>query len=382
MRIAAIPPHEIAVYDDIIISKDMRMATIADNRRQHIELLSGRSDSHLVVIDIEAPANPLGDFTLSDRPVAEWLPWAEAQYAERVRRQALTGDDSVPIVNLNTNTGIFASAFGCPLVRHEGSNASARPVVRTAAEADALPQPRWQDTPALARHVELARLIVQRLGPDTPVGVPDIQSPFDIAALVWDKAELMVAMVEEPEAVERLVRKCEVLLTTFLDDYFRQFPSANASHCPGATWAPAGLGLWLSEDEVGAMSTRMFERFCLPSLTRLSERFGGISMHCCACADHQYAGFRRIPRLRALNRVYQQPGPGPAIRAFSGRTVLIPAWCGVDEVERQLALATPQTRFLFNLGALPDDKAKASVERARILCARHERAGCACACAG
>ncbi|MCK6491199.1 MAG: hypothetical protein L6R48_23355 [Planctomycetes bacterium] len=114
----------------------------------------------------------------------------------------------------------------------------------------------------------------------------------------------------------------------------------------------------------------MFARFCLPSLTRLSARFGGISMHCCATADHQYAGFQRIPGLRALNRVCQQPGPGPAIRAFSGRTVLIPAWCGPDEVARQPALATPATRFLFSLGALPDAAACAAVEQVRELCRR------------
>ena len=283
----------------------------------------------------------------------------------------------MPFINLNMNTGIFAQAFGCHLSEHEGSNASARSLVRTAAEADALAQPRWQDAKGLSRHVELARLIAERLGPEVPVGVPDIQSPFDVAALVWDKAELMVAMVESPESVERLVHTCEVLLTGFLDDYFRMFPQANASHCPGASWAPASLGLWLSEDEVGAMSTRMFERFCLPTLTRLSRHFGGISMHCCACADHQYAGFRKIPDLRALNRVYQKPGPGPAIRAFSGHTALVPAWCGVDEVERQLALSTPETRFIFNLGALPDDQARRAVDQARGLCERHGR-GCSC----
>jgi hypothetical protein len=77
----------------------------------------------------------------------------------------------------------------------------------------------------------------------------------------------MVAMVEEPEAVERLVQKCEVLLTTFLDDYFRLFPSANASHCPAPTWAPAPArlatraSLWLGievmpESLIGPPSSR------------------------------------------------------------------------------------------------------------------------------
>lgn len=94
----------------------------------------------------------------------------------------------------------------------------------------------------------------------------------------------------------------------------------------------------------------MFEEFCLPSLIELSQTFGGMFMHCCANADHQYRSFQKIPNLRGLNRVFQYPpGPGPAIRAFAGRTVLVDAWMGEAQFTELLDLAQPASRYLFNL---------------------------------
>ena len=62
----------------------------------------------------------------------------------------------------------------------------------------------------------------------------------------------------------------------------------------------------LSEDEVGAVSTDMFEEFFLGELSALSRRYGGIGMHCCANSRHQWDGFHKIEGLRALN-LYAPP---------------------------------------------------------------------------
>lgn len=51
------------------------------------------------------------------------------------------------------------------------------------------------------------------------------------------------------------------------------------------------------------MSAAMFGEFCLPELVELSQTFGGLGMHCCAHAQHPFAGFRRIPGFYAFNRV-------------------------------------------------------------------------------
>ncbi len=314
-----------------------------------------------------------GDFVISDRPVGEWVPQATESYECQVRYLEALGDDSVPYVTaLNTNTGVFAAAFGCPVhVYEKDTPAAATPIVSTAEEADGLPDPDLS-APTLARVFELAALMRKELGPDAPLGVPDIQSPFDIAALIWNKQDFFVALHEEPDAVKRLVDKCGRLLKRFLIEFKNEFPECNLCHCP-VGWAPPELGCWLSEDEVGSLSPAMFDEFCRPWLVSLSETFGGIFIHCCAQADHQYPGFKKIPNLRGLNRVFQKPGPRPAIEAFAGTTVLIQGWENEESINRMLDMALPETRFLFNLHGCSLEEAKPLYERLRTRCPRGDR---------
>jgi hypothetical protein len=336
------------------------------------DLFSGPFRGHAVFFSPLAPdvENP-GDYAVSERPVADFIPWLVAGYEAKMRMSETLDDDAVPFVNLATNTGVFAEAFGCPVhVYDTETNASAQPMVASAGEADALAEPSL-DSRALVRYFEAVELVRKELGPDVPVSVPDVQSPFDVAALIWRKEDLFVALHTDPDAVERLVGKCERLLVNFIDELLRRRPNANLCHYPYA-WAPNDLGMWLSEDEAGSISTEMFERFCLPSLTKLSERYGGLFMHCCASADHQYGEFLNIPNLRGLNRVFQEPGPTPAIEAFAGKTVLMLGCDGEARARELLEMAKPGTRFLFNVGAPTLDEAKAVYERVRELCPRTE----------
>ncbi|MGD0093342.1 MAG: uroporphyrinogen decarboxylase family protein [Planctomycetota bacterium] len=352
----------------------------ARNRQFLTGLFSGPFRGHALIVSPPPdcfPPLPGGrqalqeDYTLSSQPVAAWVPQYVQQYQGRLCAAKTFDDDAVPYVSVTTNTGIFAAAFGCPVHVYAGqaTNAAARPIVWTAAQADRLAEP-GLDAPTLARIFELARLLRRELGPEVPISVPDIQSPFDIAALIWNKEDLFLAMLEAPQAVLSLTAKCCSLLKRFLIEYRKQIGECNLCHCPYA-WAPAQLGCWLSEDEVGSISRAMFARFCLPFLTELSETFGGLFMHCCANAGHQYGGFQEIPNLRGLNRVFQAPGPGPAIQAFAGKTVLMQAWSPEEFLNNMLDLAQPDSRFLFNLEGPSRAEIAPVYERLRKRCPRN-----------
>jgi len=343
---------------------------VARNRQHQIDLFSGPFPGHAITFDAPAPEASPGDVTTSDRPVRDWVPAIVGQYRAWLTRTEALGCDTVPVAPMTTHTGVFAEAFGCRVVPFKDSNAAALPFVHTAAEAEALATPDWSAGRGLARWWELAELVQAELGPDAPITGPDIQSPFDIAALIWNKEDLFLAMVDAPDAVLALVDKTYALLTGFLDDFRRAFPQHNAIHCPGAAYGPPALGCSLSEDEAGSLSPAMFERFCLPSLVAMSERYGGMWMHCCAKADAHYPLFARVPRLRGLNRVFQYPpGPGPALELFDGATVHMVAWRDEAGVREMLDLARPDTRFLFDMGARPLDEARSCLERLRGWCA-------------
>ncbi|HEY3321576.1 MAG TPA: uroporphyrinogen decarboxylase family protein [Planctomycetota bacterium] len=340
------------------------MNAIQRNQAFLSDLFAGKAARRVAIIMEFEYASAPDDFAISERPVSDFVPGLVENYRRAAARQKLFDDDGVPYVKLTSNTGIFAAGFGCQIHRFEGSNAAAIPFVHTAAEADALKTPKHENVRTLARILEMARLVRKELGPNVPIGVPDIQSPFDVAALIWNKEEMFLAMLETPDAVQRLVWKCHALLTSFLDDFRREFGNVNMCHCPTA-WAPPEYGCWLSEDEVGAISTGMFDQFCLPVLTDLSRRYGGLFVHCCAAADHQYGGFKKIPNLRGLNRVFQAPGAAPAVKAFSDQTVLMTAWLELPVVLGMLELSQPNTRWLLNMPYQPDEEAKRTYEALR-----------------
>jgi len=337
------------------------------NRKYLADLFAGPFPGHaLLYVPPAVPRDELGDYTLSDRPVREWVPYYVKDYQDRVHSLEVLDDDSVPYVYLITHTGLFAAAFGCPIHIYHGldTNPAARPILQTPQQADLLPQASL-GTPLFERFFDLARLLRQELGPDVPLSVPDLQSPFDIAALIWEKLSFYTAMLDHPDSIHRLVDKTHHLLKSFLLTFKAEFPNGILAHYP-STWAPPELGCWLSEDEVGAFNQAMFEQFCLPSLADLSNTFGGLFMHCCANAEHQYAGFKKIPNLRGLNRNFYDLSPKRAIDAFSGQTVLMMAGTAEEKLHEMLDLAHPDTRFLFVIDYFSLEEVKPLYERLRL----------------
>ncbi|MCX6359063.1 MAG: hypothetical protein NT029_04605 [Armatimonadetes bacterium] len=338
------------------------------NKRFLADLFAGPLRGHGVIMDppATAPSAP-GDYSTSPLPVRAFLDGVLRDYEARAQWSEMLGDDAVPYARLLTHTAVFASAFGCSVHDFEGSNAAARPLVTTAQEADRLPNPS-PTSGALGRILELAGLVQDRLGPDVPITGPDYQSPFDIAALVWNKEDMYRAIYDTPDAVARLVAKCTTLVGSFVSEYGREFPQAIHSHCP-YYWTPPELGFSLSEDEAGCMSPAMFDRFCMPSLVELSDAFGGLFIHCCADADYQHPAFLRVPNLRAVNRVFVR-GPLPTVRDFSGKAVIMVAWSDLETVRGLLGLSLPNTRWLFNMPAQPADDARRTFAQIREWCPR------------
>ena len=314
-----------------------------------------------------------GDFTLSREPLERWVPGLVENYRDQVRFHEVVGDDSIPTAKLCTATHIYAAAFGSPVHQPEESNPCALPFIRTAAEADRIAVPDLHQSPGLERIFELGRLAQRELGRDICLGVPDMQTGFDTMALVWNKEDLFCAMLDDAEkdAVKRLHAKCARLFKTFLQEFRREFPNSSPCHCPGS-WTPPELGPWMSNDECGAMGTATFEEFCLPEMIDLAQTFGGIGMHCCADAEHQFASFMKIPGFYGFNRVAARHGYEPILKDLGGPAapVHVLAWVDEKAIARLVRLAPPGTRFIFNLLGAPLDDAKAWLERMRSLSPR------------
>jgi hypothetical protein len=341
------------------------------NRRFLTDLIMGPFRGHGIIMTPQYPAAPgPGDFTCSELPQEIWADWLARRYELQHEWLSALDHDAVPKTKLVTGTQPFAAAFGCPVRIVPDSMPMALPIVGSADEADRLPEPSVC-APPLDHIFAMAERLCARLGPDAPISVPDMQSPLDIAALVWRKEEFFVAMRREPDAVRRLVDKCTRLVTAFLQEFQRRFGEVTFWYWT-EVWAPPEAGCWVSEDEVGSISAHMFESFSLPALADLSRTFGGVSLHCCAEADHQHAGFLKIPGLRVMNRLPKAAAMRPVVEAFSGRAVLGVAYDTANEYREIIALCRPDTRLLFCVPAMPLEEARQRYEQMRALCPRTE----------
>ena len=227
----------------------------------------------------------------------ERIEHAWACYELMCRKAELVNDDRVPFLSNLTGTEIFAEAFGCRVHRPDDTNPFALPFVHAATEADALEPPELS-TSSLAYLFDIADELHGRGGPGSVMKPVDIQSPMDIVALIWDKADLFMAMIETPEAVKQLAEKVRVLLVAFFEEWFSRYGTVLVSHYPD--YVMHG-GITMSVDEVGAVSEDMFREFFRDELVAISERFGGLGIHCCADARHQWGNFRDVPGLKVMN---------------------------------------------------------------------------------
>jgi len=220
-------------------------------------------------------------------------------YLSREEHCASIDDDSLPYLNMLGGTEIFAEAFGCAVHKPADNMPFALPLIHSAEEVSKVKVPRLGSC-ALDYLFEMADDLKARAGKDALMRIVDLQSPMDIANLIWEKESLLMGMYEAPEAVKELSAKVQELMTEFLDEWFRRYGQSLVAHFPDYYMEK---GITLSVDEVGIVSSEMFEEFFKPELEALSTRYGGIGVHCCADARHQWANFRSLKGLKLINFV-------------------------------------------------------------------------------
>jgi hypothetical protein len=229
--------------------------------------------------------------------INERIAWAYEDYVNKLDQTEWLPDDKLPVLSPYTGTEIFAGAFGCKVYYPDNDMPFAIPKYNKIKKTASMKTPNIHDTP-LDSLFEIARRLQQKAGPGALLHLPDIQSPFDVAALILNKEEFYTAMIEDPHAIHEMIYKTKTLLTTFLDEWFYEFGSSYIAHYP--SYYMEG-GVTLSEDEVGAFGPEMFREFILETLNELSEKYGGIGIHCCADSEHQWENFLKVKGLRLIN---------------------------------------------------------------------------------
>ena len=325
-------------------------------------------------LDPEAPPRHMllvrRDEGLPPRPLPhpgnkqERIEWAWTRYQSQLEWMEWLDDDSLPNLDPYTGTEIFAAAFGCEVHRPDDSNPFALPMVHDASQVAGLSVPEITAEP-LAMLFDIADELRRRAGDGALMRLPDIQSPMDIASLIWDKNSLYMALLEAPEAVKELAGKVRGVLTAFLDEWMARYGRDFIAHYPDY-YMPGGITL--SEDEIGVVNPEMFHELYLPELVELSERYGGIGVHCCADARHHWEGFKDIPHLRLLNLVHRPDEVRAAYEYFGDYVPHMHSWCGEGAPAEWVAGYPAQSRVVLQVSAASGDEARQMADELRPLC--------------
>jgi hypothetical protein len=348
----------------------MRSAIVNSQIEKWAGFYRGEKDRRfLIIVDYpekEATGRPLFWPSLE----AERVEWMVRNYEALLRHVELVRDDSVPYLDNMTGTEVFAEACGCEVHRPSGMGVRgvwdnmpfALPFIHSAREAAALRVPALGAC-TLDLLLEMADAGRKLLGEDAVMRLVDVQSPLDIVALMWEKLDLYPALLDEPEAVRGLADKVMSLYTAFFDEWFRSFGRDFVAHFP-VYYMPAGLSL--SEDEVGAVGPELFDALFLPELAALSDRYGGLGMHCCADSRHQWEGFAKIPGLRMIN-IHKESLAVESLSYVAGRCPMIPvpAYQESGGPREWIALVPEGGRAVFHVNAGGIEEARALVEEFR-----------------
>ena len=183
-------------------------------------------------MDVSSATRSIVLVTLSeeDTPARPWpyretskarLQWSYDLWQRQNERLSWLDDDTVPALSIYTGTEIFC---GGPWM----SGSIVRGTICRLPFLCCITAQRWQGwrppelhASSLSELFEMGEQLRQRAGGDCVLTLPDIQSPVDIAALVWEKETFLMAMLDDPAAVQELVAITEHLLTAFLDEWFR-----------------------------------------------------------------------------------------------------------------------------------------------------------------
>jgi len=242
---------------------------------------------------IEVPKKPL----LWPEYKQERIEWAWKSYLAGMEKIQWLEDDFLPYLSVVSGTEIFAEALGAKVHRPVDNMPFANPFIFSPEDAEKVKVPRLEDTP-LMNLFDIADELKKRGGPEAMLKLPDIQSPMDVVAQIWDKTDLFPSMIEEPEVVKELAEKVKMLMFEFLDTWFTRYGTEYISHCP--EYYMQG-GITMSVDEIGNVSSDMYEEFFAKEIIEFSKRYGGIGIHCCADAQHQWKYLKEIPGLVMLN---------------------------------------------------------------------------------
>jgi len=222
----------------------------------------------------------------------------------KIRRHldAMPDDDYIPFLFPWYGTVVVPSALGSRVVFPPKRDPVVQgAVVEDPRDIERLEMPDPERDGLMPRVLECIRHM--RRHSDLPVSFTDCQGPLNIALSLCGLERLFLWLYDEPRAVHTLMDFCTEVLILWIEAQKAAAGQAlDGGAFPHAIQLPDGLGgVWISDDDLIALSPEDYRRFVVPYNGRVLEAFGGGTIHFCGSAEHQIENLLRTPGIVGVN---------------------------------------------------------------------------------
>ncbi|MGQ9616614.1 MAG: uroporphyrinogen decarboxylase family protein [Spirochaetota bacterium] len=209
--------------------------------------------------------------------------------------------DYVPYLDPFEGVTILAEAFGCRVEVPENGDPWVRePLIKGDPYDVYLLKKPAIDNEVYRRVFETLRYFEEKSGGIIPVGATDPQGPLDVASLIWNNQDFLLACVLHKKEVHHLL---ELVTEAFIEFYSMQYEMLKNPAYPVHSFplVDSNDGISISDDEAVLLSPGLYEEFAVSYLNRISKKFGGLYYHCCGDYGFLLEKIISIDGLRAIN---------------------------------------------------------------------------------
>ena len=272
-----------------------------------------------------------------------------AYQLDAMTARAVLSDDYIPALLPGMRSGAIPTAFGCEELAI-GEQFHVRPVVQSAADIYRLRAPDLAGSGFTHVVLERIRRFRELTSGQLPIHSTDMQGPFSTACALWDDQALMLAMIDEPEAVRFLM---DLTTEAFIEFMKLQIDAAEGDiipiHCMPFAWMPLDKGVCVSEDYLALLSPSTCTDFLMPCLERIAEAFGGIVVHSCGDFRHNLNAIANVKGLLGINFGVSETPLAEIVDVLGTEVVLLPHATEVSSCEVPVISQAEHIRYSMGL---------------------------------
>ena len=251
--------------------------------------------------------------------------------------------------------GIYATAYGCKYEWVPGDAPQVRPIYKSLDEIDNIKKPDIAACDELLVVLDMIRYFKEKTGGALEIVLTDTQSPNDTASLIMDTSEFFAATIEEPERLHPLLQSITDLICQFSDEQKNLIGERFTKPGHQMISLTDSSGISVSDDNMAFISNQSYNDTCLRYNNMLSDHFGGIALHTCGNAVHN---FPRLLQTRGLNTVdlavgnAVDPSPNDSAKVaeiFHGTDIIVKVRLGWNQIAGIEPLIDPGIRLIVQL---------------------------------